>query len=90
MPLWRYRNLDQADRALNHHGRDLAERIAYVWSFGAALVEIPPPRGLRKFRNVEEANADQLAFTRARARALEERRRMPSALNPEAAAPGTP
>jgi len=78
MPVRRFESLDDARRALWVDPSDprLGERICRLWERTRRLA--PPlgiPRGVRKYRSIEEANADREAWTRKRVRALRERRR---------------
>jgi len=62
MPVYRYRTLEDARRALWLKPGDprLLRTIQWVWAFAAELAgQRPQPRGLRKFRTLEEANADR-------------------------------
>lgn len=74
MPLYKFRSIEEMNQHTPPARGDLADRIENLWELSAALVEIPPPRGLRKFRNMEEANAEQAAWSKERARLLRERR----------------
>lgn len=73
MPLYKYRNIDDARLDLLKQAGTLAERIDSVWACSAAMVGIQRPRGLRKFRSIEEANAEDVAWKRDRARLLRRR-----------------
>jgi hypothetical protein len=77
MPVYRFRDLDEARRALWVDPDDpaLAKRIRGLWKFSARLVELRIPRGLRRFRSIEEANQEREEWVGARARALLEARR---------------
>lgn len=75
MPIRRYRSLDDAEDDLWVPKGDpsLARRIDAVLGLGRQLCPIPPPRGLRLFRTIEEANAVREAWTTERMRALRAR-----------------
>jgi hypothetical protein len=61
MAVQKFRTLDEAERALWLAPGDpailSAMRAAAAWARLAPRV--PPPRGIRKFRTIEEANADR-------------------------------
>jgi hypothetical protein len=72
MPLQRFRDLDEARRALRARPDDqaLASRIRRLWAFSARLVKPYTAPGVRRFRTIEEANADRERWATERARAL--------------------
>lgn len=77
MPVQRFESFEDARRALWLDAGDprLGERIRRLWERSRRLA--PPlgiPRGVRKFRSIEEANADRDALTRARVAALRAQR----------------
>jgi hypothetical protein len=62
VPVQRFRNLEDAARALWTRPGDetLGRRIRSLWELSARLA--PPrdvPRGVRRFRSIEEANRDR-------------------------------
>jgi len=62
MPVQKFRDLGEARRALACDPDDprLPDRIRQLWSFSRRLTAPPPaPRGVRKYRSVEEADADR-------------------------------
>jgi hypothetical protein len=72
MPVERFRDLDAARRAL-WTGRDdpnLAARIRRLWAISSRLVPLGIPRGVRKFRRIEDANREREAWVERRVRAL--------------------
>jgi hypothetical protein len=77
MPLQRFRDFDEARRALEVETGDpeLVPRIRRLWAFASRLAPGSAPRGLRKFRTIEEANRDRDAWIELRVRALREQRR---------------
>jgi hypothetical protein len=77
MPLQRFRDFDEARRALWVQPGDpsLVPRIRSLWEFARRLAPGAPPRGLRRFRTIEEANAERDEWVAARVRALREARR---------------
>jgi hypothetical protein len=61
VPIQRFRDLDEARRALWVDPDDprLAERIRRLWRFAARLAKPSAPRGVRRFHTIEEANAER-------------------------------
>lgn len=72
MTLQRFRDFEEARRALWLEPGDprLAARIRSLWAFASRLTPGAAPRGLRRFRAIEEANLEREAWIVARARAL--------------------
>ena len=79
MALQRFRDFDEARRALwiQRDDPDLVPRITRLWAFAGRLAPGVAPRGVRKFRTLEEANRDRETWTALRIRALRAARRMP-------------
>ncbi len=62
MPFYRFRTLEEARRALWLKPGDprLERTVQWVWALSAELIgPHPQPRGLKKFRTLEEADADR-------------------------------
>ena len=79
MPLQRFRDFEEARRAL-WTGRDdaaLAPRIRSLWAFAQRLSPGIAPRGIRRFRSLEEAGQDRDKWIEIRAHTLREARRTP-------------
>ncbi len=72
MPLQRFRTFEEARRALWVDTGDprLVARIRSLWEFSAHLVPLEIPRGIRKFRTIEEANQERDRWTERRVRSL--------------------
>jgi len=72
VPVQRFRHLDDARRALWTGPDDprLSHRLRQLWRFAARLAPPSLPRGVRRFRTIEEANADREHHVTARVRAL--------------------
>jgi hypothetical protein len=73
MPVQRFRTLEEARRALWLKPGDprLERTIKWVWALSAGLMgHSPQPRGLKKFRTLEEANADRKRWETERSRSL--------------------
>lgn len=68
MTLQRFRDFDEARRALWTQSGDkqLARRIRNLWAFSLRLARREIPRGVRKFRSIEEANQEREAWVRRR------------------------
>jgi hypothetical protein len=77
MPVEKFRSHEAARQAL-HVDRDdpgLAERIHRHWMTMRQLADLPPfPRGVHKYRTVEEAQAERWSFEVERARRLRRER----------------
>jgi hypothetical protein len=60
MPVWKYRSVEEMP-APSEMKRDvpLGRRIRAVLSLGPIAGPIRMPRGVRKYRSIEEANADR-------------------------------
>ena len=61
MPVYRYRNFEEARRALwtRSDAPDLADRIRRLWLFSARICPRRHLPGVTKFRSIEEANRDR-------------------------------
>ncbi len=61
VPVWKFRSHDEARRALWLEPDDprIGAAIDTVLGFARLGPQVPPPRGVRKFRSIEEANADR-------------------------------
>jgi hypothetical protein len=69
VPVQRFRTLDDARRALvvAWPGASLINRIRRVWATAALLAPaIEIPRGVRKFRTIEDCNQERNAREQAR------------------------
>jgi hypothetical protein len=68
MGLLKYRDPEAARRDLWTDGSDpdLPGRIRRLWALSARLAPLRIPRGLRKFRTIEEANEEREAWVRRR------------------------
>jgi hypothetical protein len=72
VPVQRFRSYDDARRALwcDRDAPELHRRIARLWAAGLRLAPLRIPRGLRKFRTIEEANREREQWVADRVRAL--------------------
>ena len=70
MPVYKYKTFEEADRALWNFHPDEAyfKKVADLWNFAGKLLPISYPKGIFKFRSMEEANKhrDQLELEHAR------------------------
>lgn len=68
MPVQKFRDLDSARRALWSKTEDsaLARRITSLWECSREMSGYASPRGVQKFRSLEEANLDRAERTRQR------------------------
>lgn len=76
VPLQKFRDQEEARRALWTSSADpgLPRRIRRLWERSRRLCPLGSPRGLRKFRTIEEANQERDEWTRRRVQALREAR----------------
>ncbi|ETW96374.1 hypothetical protein [Candidatus Entotheonella palauensis] len=76
MPIQKFSDLDEARRALwvQPGAPDLVSRIRKLWAFSARLAPSQSPRGVRKFRSIEEANAERDQWIEYRVRTLRAKR----------------
>jgi hypothetical protein len=79
MPIQKFRNLDAARQALWQHSSspDLMSHIKALWAFSTRLVPRQIPRGVRKFRSIEEANQEREQWVMHRVQALRTARTLP-------------
>ena len=64
MPIQKFRSLDEARRALWMRSDDprLPDRARALMAFSRRLAIVHAPPGVRKFRTMEEANAERKAW----------------------------
>jgi hypothetical protein len=76
MPVQKFRDFDEARKALwaDSGQIDLVPRIKRLWAFSTRLTPPQIPRGIRKFRSIEEANQDRDNWVRRRVSALRAKR----------------
>jgi hypothetical protein len=81
VPVQKFRDLDAARRALWVDPRDpaLPDRMRRLWRFSARLARPNLPRGLHRFRSIEEANAERKRRETERVRALRAERQASAA-----------
>lgn len=60
MPVWKYRSVEEMPEAwMMKRGQPLGPRIRALMSLGRISGPIHMPRGVRKYRSIEEMNADR-------------------------------
>ena len=64
MPIYKYKTFKEAERALWNFHPDEAyyEKVAELWNFANKLSPIIYPKGIFKFKNIEEANKHREKF----------------------------
>ena len=64
MPIYKYKTFEEAERALWNFHPDEAyyEKVAELWEFANQLSPINYPRGIFKFKSIEEANKHREEF----------------------------
>lgn len=70
MPVYRFRTIEEMNQHEPPTRADLADRIAALWSRAAALAGLESPRGLQRFRTIEEANRERELRTTERIQRL--------------------
>ena len=69
VPVQKFRSFEEATRALAVQPADpdtIASRVAALWALSAALASPLGFRGVRKYRSIEDANADHERLVMAR------------------------
>ncbi|HEX2692170.1 MAG TPA: hypothetical protein VHN14_36420 [Kofleriaceae bacterium] len=82
MPVRKFHDVSEMEDTLWYERTDpeLPRAIARVWNFSARICPLQFPRGVHKYRSIEEANADRERWEEANFRTFHERRRAKSAL----------
>jgi hypothetical protein len=77
MPIYKYKTFEEADKALWNFNPDEAyfEQVAALWRFANKLSPITYPRGIFKFRTLEEANRHRGEFELAHAKAIQAKKK---------------
>lgn len=77
MPVRKFRHVSEMESTLWYDRGDpaLQRAIAGVWDFAARVCPLRFPRGVHKYRSIEEANADRERWEEANFRAFQERKR---------------
>lgn len=67
MPVWKYRRIEDMPEAwAAKEGKPLGPRIRAILSLGAIAGPLNMPRGVTKYRSIEEASADRDRWEQAR------------------------
>ena len=76
MPVYKYRRIEDMPPAWKHFGdRNRGGRLRYVLSTARFAGPLGVPRGVTKFRSVEDLSADREKYERARIALIRERRK---------------
>ena len=77
VPVRRFRDVSEMEDALWYERNDpaLPRAIASVWDFAARMCPVQFPRGVHKYRSIEDASADRERWEEANFRAFHERKR---------------
>ena len=72
MPVYKYKTFEEADRALwnFHPDETYYQQVAALWRFANKLSPISYPKGIFKFRSIEEANKHRDEFELAHAKMI--------------------
>ena len=74
MPVWKYRGVEEMPEAwIMKRGHPLGPRIRAVLSLAPLAGPLSMPRGVCKFRSIEEAQADREHWERERVQRLRAR-----------------
>jgi hypothetical protein len=76
MPVWKYRSVEEMPEAwtMNRHV-PLGRRIRALMSLAPISGPLDMPRGVRKFRSIEELTADRSKYERERIERIQSRNR---------------
>ncbi|MBN2091163.1 hypothetical protein JW964_16240 [candidate division KSB1 bacterium] len=77
MPVFKYKTFEEAERALWNFKPDEAyfKRVAELWDFANQLNPIRYPRGIFKFKTIEEANRHREEIELTHARKIQKKRK---------------
>lgn len=76
MPIYKFRSFAEAERALWNFNPDEAyfRRVAQLWEFANMLSPMAYPRGIFKYRSIEEADKEKREWDLANAKKLQAKR----------------
>lgn len=79
MPIYKYKSFEEAEKALWNFKPDQSyfDAVAELWRFANQLSPITYPRGIFKYRSIEEANKDRERWELAQAKKLRAERVRP-------------
>jgi len=77
MPVYKYKTFEEAEKALWNFNPDeqYFERVAELWEFADELCPISYPKGIFKFKTIEEANKHRQEIEIAFAKKLRAKRK---------------
>lgn len=73
MPVYKYKTFEEAERALWNFNPDEAyhDKVAQLWEFANRLCPITYPKGIFKYRSIEEANQQRYEWELAHAKSIQ-------------------
>jgi len=76
MPVYKYKTFEEAESALWNFHPDEAyfNKVAELWNFANKLSPITYPRGIFKYRSIEEANRQRYEWEFAYAKEVQSKR----------------
>jgi len=74
LPVWKFRSIEEMNQAVDERQMPLEARLRAVWSWAGAVVPPLGPRGVERYRSVEEADAIRSERERMRSESLRQRR----------------
>jgi hypothetical protein len=85
MPVFKYKTFEEAERALWNFKPDenYFKRVAELWDFANQLNPIRYPRGIFKFKTIEEANRHREEIELEHARQIQQMRKSSKQRNDE-------
>jgi len=77
MPVYKYKTFEEAERALwnFHPDETYFNKVAELWSFANKLSPITYPKGIFKYRTIEEANKEREKWELNYAKEIRSKRR---------------
>ncbi len=77
MPIYKYNSFEEAERALWNFLPNEAyfHRVAELWEFANKLAPMSYPKGIFRYRNIEEANRQSNEWELAHAKKVNTQRR---------------
>ena len=74
MPVYKYKTFEEAERALWNFNLDEAyfSRVAELWEFANTLCPITYPKGIFKYRSIEEANRQRYEWELTHAKRIQQ------------------
>jgi hypothetical protein len=77
MPVYKYKTFAEAEKALWNFNPDETyfKQVAELWRFANKLSPITYPKGIFKFRTIEEANRHRYEFELAHAKGIQAKKK---------------